>query len=526
MELLFHSHHVILHQDTVATPAPFRRRSNKPNLKPIDSPPVQRNNRLTPHPRPSERLTPLSVSKPELVPAPAPDPHLFPHDPEAPLAPAPVRWSLATRIAFRFGFCYLMIYALGCGNATLWEVIPFHIGEHLEGWTAWPFFHAAQWLGQHLFRLTGVGAKLHGTGSGDTILNWIAVGVMLVVAFLATLLWTALAELRTPARRTTAYPRLFFWFRLILRLTLGVAMIGYGLAKFFPLQMPPPSLAVLNGPLGNTSPMGMLWTLIGLNPVYEIICGAAEISAGILILFRRTGLLGELLTAFLATNIVLYNFCFDVPVKLYAAHLLLMSIALILPDMPSLFNFFFLHRPSKPIDGWPRPARRYGLRLETLLTVVVLLIAFLPQAFDSGKGYARQLASERNPSPYTGQWHLDSATLKGHPEPVLTGDGLPLTDIYFEPSGRTNLRDSSTVIWRAYTEFDDKKHTMLLGTAFSDSPVTYSIQKPAPNRLVLTPTGKEAAGNGTLALTRVPLPTHYPLLDRGFHFVNEWGLER
>jgi hypothetical protein len=437
-----------------------------------------------------------------------------------PTVPTPRRWSFGTRLAFRFSFTYLMIYALGCGNATLWEVIPFHVGERLENWTSWPFFHGAQWLGQHLFHLTGVGAKLHGTGSGDTILNWIAVGIMLVVAILATLIWTALDELRSPAGRPLAYPRLFFWFRLIIRLTLGVALLNYGLAKLFPLQMGPPSLAVLNEPLGNTSPMTMLWTLIGLNPVYEMICGAAEVAAGLLILFRRTGLAGELLTAFLATNIVLYNFCFDVPVKLYAAHLVLMSIALIVPDMPSLFNFFFLHRPCKPIDGWVKPARRYGLRFETICVVVVLLLAVLPSVFQLQKGYAQQLITERNPPPLTGQWHLTSAT-----KPYVTGDGLPLTDIFFEPSGRTMLRDSSTVLWRAYTKADDKKHTLFLVSGASD-PITYALAQPDPTHLVLKPTGNDAKTAGTLTLVRVPLPSHYPLQDRGFHFVNEWGLER
>jgi hypothetical protein len=32
--------------------------------------------------------------------------------------------------------------------------------------------------------------------------------------------------------------------------------------------------------------------------------------------------------------------------------------------------------------------------------------------------------------------------------------------------------------------------------------------------------------SSALALVRVPVPMHYPLLDRGFHWVNEWGLER
>jgi hypothetical protein len=438
-----------------------------------------------------------------------------------PVAPKPARWSFAARLAFRFAFCYLLLYALCCGNATLWEVIPFHIGEHLEEWFSWPFFHGAQWLGQHLFHLTGVGAKLHDTGSGDTILNWIAVGIMLAVAILATLVWTTLAELRSPTRRSLAYPRLFFWFRLTIRLTLGVAMFNYGLTKLFPFQMAPPSLAVLNEPLGNTSPMTMLWTLIGLNPVYEMICGAAEVTAGLLILFRRTALLGEILTAFLATNIVLYNFCYDVPVKLYAAHLLLMSIALIVPDMPGLFNFFFLHRPCKPIDGWVKPARRYGLRVETICVVVALLLTVLPELFQLKQGYAQQLVSLRNPLPLTGQWHLTSAT-----KPYLTGDGLPMTDIFLEPSGRVMVRSSDGVLWRGGKQIDDNKHTLQLFSTGHDGAPVYAATQPDPSHLLLTPTGKDAKNDGVLTLARVPLPTHYPLEDRGFHWVNEWGLER
>ena len=455
---------------------------------------------------------------------------IFPPDPEAPAAPAAPaptpkpRWSFATRLAFRLGFCYLLIYALGCGNATLWEVIPFHIGGHLEDWTSWPFLHAAQWLGQHLFHLTGVGAKLHDTGSGDTILNWIALGVMAVLALLLTLIWTLTDELRP--HRPLAYPRLFFWFRLILRLTLGYAMISYGLAKLFPLQMAPPSLAVLNEPLGNTSPMTMLWTLIGLNPVYEMICGAAECLAGILILFRRTGLLGALLTAFLATNIVLYNFCFDVPVKLYAAHLLLMSIALLIPWTPALLNFFILHRPCAPSGGWSRPARRYGTRVETLVTVIMLILVGGQACINLNQGYKRQRESQRHPSPYTGQWHVESATLACKPHPIPTGDGLPLTDIFMEPSGRTMLRDSSTVLWRGYAHADDTKHTFIL--ASGDTETTYDLRRLDPSHLLLTPNpkDKDAKTTPTLTLIRVPLPTHYPLQERGFHWVNEWGLER
>jgi hypothetical protein len=48
------------------------------------------------------------------------------------------------------------------------------------------------------------------------------------------------------------------------------------------------------------------------------------------------------------------------------------------------------------------------------------------------------------------------------------------------------------------------------------------------------PTTKEKADTNpaapfvpaVLTLTRTPIPNHYPLPNRGFHFVNQWGLER
>jgi hypothetical protein len=432
----------------------------------------------------------------------------------------PIHWTAATRVVFRFSFCYFMIYALCCGNATIWEVIPFHIGEHLENWFSWPFFHGAQWLGQHLFHLHGLGAKLHDTGSGDTILNWIAVGIMLAIAIVATLLWTAFDRSRT-------YPTLFAWLRFTLRLTLGVAMLNYGLAKLFPLQMSPPMLAVLNEPLGNTSPMTMLWTLIGLNPIYEMICGAAEVAGGLLILYRRTALFGALLTAFVVSNVVLYNFFFDVPVKIYAAHLLLMSIVVIAPDFKPLFGFFWQHRASAPSGIWVPPTKRRAFRITTIvIEIFFVVMTAIVAPFSYYPGYKHQRDSLRHPSPWVGRWHVDTSTLAGAPHPIITGDGAPMTDMFVEPSGRANVRSSDDELWRAGMNFDDKKHTLDFGSEFTDHPMVFAVSQPDAMHVVLTPTGDGAKTDPVLTLTRIPLPQHYPLLDRGFHFVNEWGLER
>jgi hypothetical protein len=142
-------------------------------------------------------------------------------------------------------------------------------------------------------------------------------------------------------------------------------MIGYGLAKVFPFQIPPPSVAILTEPAGNMAPMTFLWNLISLSPVHETICGSAEVLGGILLLYRRTALAGALFSTFVIANVVLYNFCYDVPVKLFAANLLLGCIFLALPDALSLCCFFWSHKPAAPTAAWvpprqpPRRAHRY-----------------------------------------------------------------------------------------------------------------------------------------------------------------------
>lgn len=436
--------------------------------------------------------------------------------------PHPVHWTPLGRFGFRFAFSYLLIYAFGCGNATLWELIP-----KIGGWISWHLFliwlKPAEYLAQHAFHVTGVGAHIHGTGSGDTAINWIAAGLMLLTAFLVAVIWSVLD------RRRLEYQTAAAWLRFLLRLTLIFAMCTYGFVKFFPLQMAPPSLAVLNEPLGQSSPMTLLWTLIGLNPVYEMICGGAELAAAALLLFRRTALAGALLTGFVMTNVLLYNMFFDVPVKLYAAHLVLFAIAITAPDLGALWSFFWRHTPAAPSGVWVPPAERRPFRLGTLAVEVLLFVLILTNLPGLYKGWSRERASLRHPSPLTGEWHVDFAllTTKGQPtaKPFLTGDGQPLTAIYLEPSGRAMYRSADGVLWRGGTEVDTKKHTMDVYT-LPDVHVQYALAQPDPAHLILTPTGKQAATDATLHLSRIPLPASYPLLTRGFHWVNEWGLER
>lgn len=437
--------------------------------------------------------------------------------PENPERPGNEHWTLLGRVGFRVAFCYLLLYAFSSSNANLLYLLP-KLGATIVSWLSLATLDPAIWLAHHLLHITGVGAHIHATGSGDTAINWIAIGVMFAYSLIAALIWS-LVDRRKEYRTAAA------WLRFLVRLTLVLAMANYGLSKLFPVQMAPPSLAVLNEPVGSTSPMTLLWTLIGFNPVYETLMGAIEIVAALLLFFRRTALAGAILTCVVMSNVLLYNLFFDVPVKIYSAHLVLFSIAIIAPDTRALWDFFWRHKPSAPSAAAVPATKRRGLRITICVVEVAIVLMILTSIPGHYQSFARTQASLHHPHPLTGEWRIDLTPGEAASGTVLTGEGRPMTGLFIEPNGRATLRDDTGVLWRAGAYIEDKDHTFALYRDGED-PLVYSFGQPDPMHLILTPTPNNVTTKGTLYLVRVPLPGRYPLLDRGFHLVNEWALER
>ncbi len=434
-------------------------------------------------------------------------------EPIAPAAvpPAPLHWNPFLRAAFRFCFCYLTLWILLNGNATIWDAIPW-IGSQLGQWAALIPVSLANWLAPHVFHLSGIAAHSHPTGSGDTAIHWIVTGIFAVAALFATLVWTVLD------RRRREYQTLLAWLRFALRLSIGASLLGYGFYKLFPLQMPALSLARLNEPVGQLSPMALLWTFLGASPAYEMVCGFAEIAAAVLLLVRRTALLGALVTAFVAANIVLYNFLFDVPVKLFSLHLLLGALLVALPDARALYSFFFLHIPAAPGGVWVPPAERRGFRRATLILEAGFLALVLVQsAFSAALGYRAQSASGRLHSPLQGAWEVKDSQIS------LTSSAI--TQVYVE---RGVGPATFSVVARsqngepAWGSLDTEKHLLHLSARSGYLNVAY--QENGPNRIeIVAPAqGKEQHS----VLVRMPQPDRWPLLTRGFHLVSEYPYQR
>jgi hypothetical protein len=180
------------------------------------------------------------------------------------------------------------------------------------------------------------------SSSGDCMFGWVTAFCLLVIATAATVVWSLLDRSREN------YAELHKWFRLFVRFALAGQMILYGMAKVIPTQMAYPSLTRLLQPYGTFSPMLVIWTSMGSAPAYEIFTGCAELAGGLLLVVPRTATLGALISLAAMIQVFMLNMTYDVPVKLFAFHLILLSCFLLAPDVPRLVRFLLLNRTTLP----------------------------------------------------------------------------------------------------------------------------------------------------------------------------------
>ena len=132
---------------------------------------------------------------------------------------------------------------------------------------------------------------------------------------------------------------------------------------------------------------------MGYSTAYTVFSGAAEVLGGALLFLRRTTTLGALVICAVMTNIVMLNFCYDVPVKLYSSHLLLMAAFLLIPDVGRLLDVLVWQRPTQPGSLAPpftsRRLRR-GALVVKLSFIGFLLYEGIYGSIESMKKYGDQ----------------------------------------------------------------------------------------------------------------------------------------
>lgn len=231
------------------------------------------------------------------------------------------------------------------------------------------------------------------TSSGDRLFDWLLVFTFLVIASLATVVWS-----KAQPASVCGAPDLV---RIHLRYTLGSVLITYGFMKFS--QFPAPSFAVLNKSFGEESPMGLMWAFVGASPGYVLCIAVLEILCGALLLFRRTTLVGACLSFLLFLNIALLNVFYDIPVKLFSIHLLVGSLVLLWPDLGRLAGFFLGNgfESSAPSPRLETPSK--GQRIAHAIKACFLTGIALSGGLSAAEGYAERT---RPKLPVEGIWKV------------------------------------------------------------------------------------------------------------------------
>ncbi|EZH72144.1 hypothetical protein ATO12_24740 [Aquimarina atlantica] len=239
------------------------------------------------------------------------------------------------------------------------------------------------WIGKNILQLD-YEITVFTNGSGDTTYDYVLVLFFIVVAAIGTVIWSFFDK------KERDYEQLNYWFLVFLRYYVGYVMLSYGIVKVIPLQFREPSFYRLLLPYGESSPMGLVWTFMGASKGYTIISGLAEMIGGLLLFHRKTVILGGMILIPVLTNIVLINFCYDVPVKLYSSELLIMLLLIMAPHLKRLLNVILLNAPTIPIQYKEPFTIKRRLQIKNAvkwIAVVFFLYSTIADAIESSKKY-------------------------------------------------------------------------------------------------------------------------------------------
>ena len=267
------------------------------------------------------------------------------------------QWTTLQKILFRFFCTYFLLYCFPFPLDTIEWLHPL-----LK-----PIFSFQDWwvslVGKQVFNIQVKDYHNIYQRTADTHYGFVFMFTIALVALLATFVWM-IAD-----RRRINHEKLYQWLRLYLRFYLAFHLFNYGFIKIFPSQFPDASASRLVQTVGDGSPASLAWNFMGYSEAFMRFTGLAEVTAGLLLLFRRTTTLGSLLAFSVLSTVVMMNLCYGIGVKLFSLHFLTIALFLFLEDSKRLVHFFIL---NKAIDVAPElPLIQHPLGRKILLFIQI-----------------------------------------------------------------------------------------------------------------------------------------------------------
>jgi hypothetical protein len=310
---------------------------------------------------------------------------------------------------------------------------------------------------------------------------------------------------------------------VVLRIFLIGAMFLYGFVKVFQIQFPSPSLAKLLQPLGELSPMGLAWTYMGYSKGFGMFAGFMELLGGLLLIPRRTNTLGALIIMGVMLQVAMMNLMFDIPVKLFSVHIVLMAGVIFMTDFKRFKSVFITNEATEKYNFFnPVNEESYHKIIFWLKTCGLILIIIIACFF--GYQTQEQRNSQANPPLFYGIWEAETFIKNKDTLLPLITDAERWRYLINEYKGRALVTSMTDERFRYVFEVDSSatKISMYIADGKKDS---LNLVYRQFNKDELELTGVLNKDSVQIYLTRVPLDK-FPLKSRGFRWINEFPYNR
>ena len=289
-----------------------------------------------------------------------------------------------------------------------------------------------EWLSnwQRLSGLTGIGSPQF-IDVGDDIWSWYSY-INLVVAFGIAIIIAVIWSLFD--RKRKEYNVLYYWILLIARYRATLGIIAWGLKKFIPKQMELPSRTFLETAFGDFSEQKVYWQSVGITQHYEIFLGLAEITAGVLLLFRKTTALGAALLTIVLFNICIANHAYDGMVHVGSLTYVLLGVIILWPYFPHIWKLVVKKQDAALQIYYPSfsvPWQKYSrIILKTLvISVFIFYSLYLHGKDDAGYRYPHDYPGLTNAA---GAYEVSEFRLNNKLVPYSPLDSVRWQDAVFE----------------------------------------------------------------------------------------------
>lgn len=376
---------------------------------------------------------------------------------------------------------------------------------HIFGFIfSFAFEPLARFVGDTLFNIDYTFDK-NGYGSGDNTYSYLETFCMLCASLFLAFPIAYFIKKRNIGKITKHY------FIILLRVYLAFYMLVYGMSKIFPMQFPPLSLNQLTGTYGESSPMGLAWTFMQYSPYYTAFTGWAEVLGGLLLLNRKTISLGAIILTGVIANVVMMNFCYDIPVKIFSTHMFFACLIILSTDIRRIIDFFFLNKTVEPKQFQNGFQNKVALKNFSIITTSLKFVFVTGISLLFGFQYYSMEGSEEKEPLLYGIYNVIPSKENPKTYKTFIFDKYDMATIHF--SDDTEIHYSYTINAKKKTvnlKSYDKKNPKKEQFAYTEMKNTLLLQTSDSVKIYLKKKSKE----------------DFLLMNRGFNWINESPFNR